>query len=295
VEKAILKTLAYADIFDYPLTLREVHKFLIFNRLSEFKFVQATLFRMSAAKKRIRTDRTGRFYFLSGRKALIDLRNKRERFSQKKLRIARRTASLLKFIPTIKLVGVTGRLAMKNSDDDDDIDLLIISSKGNLWLTRFLVTILLELTGRRRRPEEKRAKDKVCLNMFLSEEGLAVPKNERDLYSAHEVVQMKPLWEKDNTYQKFLKANQWARKYLPDAIPVGMSNLKSQISNRRKIFTFYFLLFTFEHLAKRVQLWYMQRRRTTEVVTDAYVRFHPRSARDWVLLAYQRRLQKLGL
>ena len=29
MKKAILRTLAYADIFDYPLTFKQLHRFLI--------------------------------------------------------------------------------------------------------------------------------------------------------------------------------------------------------------------------------------------------------------------------
>jgi len=110
-------------------------------------------------------------------------------------------------------------LAMENSNENDDIDLLIITSKSRLWLTRFLTVILLELVANRRHPADKEVKDKICLNMFLDEGHLEVPKKEQDLFSAHEVCQLKVLWDKNGIYQKFLKANLWSKKFLPNWKP----------------------------------------------------------------------------
>ena len=46
-----------------------------------------------------------------------------------------------------------------------------------------------------------------------------IPEKEQDLFSAHEVCQMKLVWEKERTYQKFLKANQWSQEFLPNWKP----------------------------------------------------------------------------
>ena len=55
--------------------------------------------------------------------------------------------------------------------------------------------------------------------MFLDERHLQIPKKEQDLFSAHEVCQLKVIWEKDGIYQKFLKENQWVRQFLPNWKP----------------------------------------------------------------------------
>lgn len=208
--KAVLCTLAYADIFDYPLKEKEIWRFLISTKKESPVSVKKTLLKLPQVSQK------EDYFFLRARKDLVALRRKRARLGKKKLKIASKMASWLKLVPFIKLVALTGALAMENSQKDDDIDFLIITSKNRLWLTRLLTVLLIELVGSRRRPGDKKFEDKVCLNMFLAESHLALPKKERDLFSAHEVCQMKLLWEKDNTYQKFLKANQWVRRYLPN-------------------------------------------------------------------------------
>lgn len=215
MKKEILQTLSYADVFDYPFSTSEVWKFLISQRKTRVKDVQRVLSRMSADLKLIDAD--NKYFFLKGRKEIIETRRKREAWSKPKIKLAEKIAGILRKIPWVKMIGVTGALAMENSNKEDDIDLLIITSKNRLWLTRGLVVTFLRLTGLYRRPGK--IKDKICPNMLLDEGHLAVPKKEQDLFSAHEVCQLKVIWEKDETYQKFLKENQWSRKFLPNWKP----------------------------------------------------------------------------
>lgn len=221
VKKAILRTLAYADVFDYSLTAPEIGRFLITPKKVNQKLIQKALDLPSVAKGYAggAADQKKQFYFLSGRQQTILLRKKRKNWSQKKLKIAQKVAQWLKLIPTIKMVAVTGALAMMNARQDDDIDFLIVTSHGRLWLTRLATVFLVELVAQRRRPASRRVKDKICLNMFLDEAHLEVPSEEQDLFSAHEVCQLKPLWDRDKIYQKFIFKNQWFKKYLANWKP----------------------------------------------------------------------------
>lgn len=217
MKKAILRTLAYADVFDYPLTSEELYRFLIADEGLSFSSFKQAFSRIIANEKRIDTNE--KYFFLRNRKKIVPIRKKREKESQKKLAIAKRVARWLRLIPMIKMVVVTGALAMKNSQKEDDIDLLIVTTKDRLWLTRLLTILLIEIVAQRRRPGDKEFADKICLNMFLDENHLAVPEKEQDLFSAHEVCQMKVLWEKGGIYKKFLKENQWAKRFLPNWKP----------------------------------------------------------------------------
>lgn len=262
MESGKLKALAYADIFDYPLTESELHKWKLIDGIKS---------------KALGIKRTDRYYYLKGRDKIIKLRKQRERISKTKLKIARKAVSLLKKIPTVKMIAITGGLAMANSQKNDDIDLLIVTNAGTLWLTRGLATLLLDFYKIRRRPREVKVKDKICLNMFVEESNLILPKNEQDLYGAHEVYQIKPLFSKNNTYERFLKANNWASKFLPNAITSIKHDVLSIKGKRNAL----------EFIAKYLQLWYMKDHRTTEVVTDHMLRFHPKDYRELVLKKYK--------
>ena len=195
----MFKTLAYADVFDYPLTDEELKKWQVKGDFARPELIQ----------------KTGTFYHFKNRQALVTLRQKRQRFSQLKLRRAQQTVKFFKLIPWIKLVAVTGALAMNNADKNDDIDLMIVTAADRLWLTRLLLTIL--LFSHLRRPVQNTGfGDKLCLNLWLDETALSLPKNQRNLYTAHEVTQAKPIFDRDFTYQKFINANLWIKTYLPN-------------------------------------------------------------------------------
>jgi len=50
-----------------------------------------------------------------------------------------------------------------------------------------------------------------------------------------------------------------------------------------------------ERLARLLQLKYMSRRRTIEVVEPGRIRFHPQDCRNRILLKYNNRLNKLKI
>jgi len=215
MERAILRTLAYADVFDYPLTSEELYRFLIADESCSYSDFEKVLLRVAANDKRI--EKNKEHFFLEGRGKIVATRKRRESWNRKKSNFAEKVAGILRLIPWIKLIGLTGALAMNNAKEEDDIDLLIITVPNRLWLTRGLVVSFLRLARIYRRPGK--IKNKICPNMLLDEKHLAMSKKERDLFSAHEVLQMKPLWQRGRTYQRFLKANQWYKEFLPNWKP----------------------------------------------------------------------------
>src|SRR5512135_2826384 len=99
MEQAILETLAYSDVFDYPLRFEELHRYLPLRATaSELK---ASLHSMLASIGY----RDG-FYFLPGREAIIPLRRKRESISVPALRSARRIGHVLGRLPFIRMVAL---------------------------------------------------------------------------------------------------------------------------------------------------------------------------------------------
>jgi hypothetical protein len=212
IQTAILRTLAYADVFNYPLTLKELHRFLI-GKKTDSQGLKKTLKTLKKISSR------GDYFFLKNKEKNVYLRRKRKKWSQGKWLLARKVASWLRLIPWIKMVTVTGNLAMDNAEQDDDVDLLIITAKKRLWLTRLLTNFLVEIVANRRRPGDKEVKDKICLNMFLDENHLKLPVKEQNLFTAHEVCQLKPLWVRNQLYQRFIQENLWCQRFLPNWKP----------------------------------------------------------------------------
>jgi hypothetical protein len=289
---SVYAAVAYADVFGYPLTLEELHHWSIGKPSRRTSTRSVTGLATIASR--------GQSYVtLKGRAHLVAAREDKMRWAKKKWVIARRTAGLLSLLPTVRLVGITGGLAMNNVIAKDDVDVLIIAERGTLWTTRLITTLILDIARMRRRPRDRRFTDKACLNMHMDESALALPISDRDLFAAHEVLQMKPVWERNGTYRKFLHANQWVKKFLPNAwreqekvlrISYYGKNKQETSSLLRTVCTL--ILRIFESLARRAQLRYMRRRRTTEVVNGGIIRFHPSDARIRVRNQLDRRLRK---
>ena len=97
---------------------------------------------------------------------------------------------------------------------------MVVTSADTLWLTRPLVILFLKALGLRRPtslPEHQspRVSDKVCDNLWLDETALALPEVKRNLYTAHEVLQARPLFDRGNTHAKFILANPWTKSISP--------------------------------------------------------------------------------
>lgn len=301
IEQAVLKTLAYADIFDYPLTAKEIHLYLIFTPEVGATFTSGVVVKVANAlvkEKQIESNQM--YYFLPQRHQLVTTRQHRLAYSNAKLDQAKNIATKLAGLPGIVGIFVTGALAMKNADETDDIDLLIITRPHRLWITRFLVTCALELKGVRRRPGPFHPRgessshpgggysNQICANMWLDETALSLPKPKRNLYTAHEVVQTLPLINKDHVYERFLHANRWVLDYLPNTNKLSLKDLNhpSSIIPHPSIF---------EKMAYHLQYAYMKRKMSRETVSLHAAFFHPRNTTNYVMTQYRSRCSALNL
>jgi len=282
LKQAIVATLVYFDIFNYPLTMDEIARWL----LSSDSFAKNRLLKLTEklVRKGVLAQERG-IYFLPGRGEIILRRRKNQKISEPKFKIAQKVARILIKVPGVLLVGLTGNLAMMDAQEDDDIDFLIITRRGKIWTARFLTILLLEILGWRRRPKSKRVKDKICLNLFLDEAHLRLGRKRRDLYTAHEILQMKPLAEKESIYQQFLEANAWVKDFLPNAFreKMGVHRQGLEIFPQKRRSKGILV----EKILAFLQLWYMRRRQTMEQVKNGQLFFHPQDRRRMIMKQYR--------
>ena len=287
VSSSIFITVAYADVFDYPLLAEEVRRRMVGTSLRHIPPYIPGVIRVSYAGEM--------FFALAGRSRIVATRIRRRVESTPKWNTVRAVAQVFRWIPTVCLVGVTGGLSVDNARKNDDIDLFFVTKRGTLWSTRLLVTVVADLLRLRRRPNETVVANKICLNMFVSEDALTLPPEEQDLFAAHEVVQMVPLWDRGGAYRKFLKANAWVTYFLPNAWRERYQGVRIKYYGSVIHNTITQILRFLEPLARIFQLWYMQKHRTTEIISRGMLRFHPKDARIWVKKKFAKRLQKLDI
>ncbi len=240
---------------------------------------------------------------------LVGIRNRRGKQSKIYLRKAKLVSQFLKLVPWIKLVGISGGLAMDNAGKSDDIDLFIITGKNRLWMSRILALGIISLLGQRRKKGAKGRKiaGKLCINILLEENRLE--QVNKDIFVAHEVLQMKMLWQRDKVYSKYLMDNGWAFKFLPnwvstesvrgplDSISRRVSSLTSFAAtthrDTRLVVTPHWLNYL-EIIAKWLQLKIMRKPQGMERIEDEALYFHPEDCRQRILSEYHRRLEKLA-
>jgi len=209
LEPAIVESLLYADLFDYPLAADEIHRYLP-GRAASRDALEAAL---TASVTRGELSRVDGFFTLPGREPIVPLRQRRQALARAQWARARRYARLITQLPFVRLVAVSGTLAVENVEAKDDTDFLIVTAPGRLWLTRALVIGVVRLARLRG--------DDLCPNYLLTERSLALPR--RDLFNARELVQLVPLYG-SASYRALREANGWTREFLPnaDAPPAGV-------------------------------------------------------------------------
>lgn len=293
MEKAILKTLIYSNIFDYPLTLSEIHKWLI-GRKTTPREVEKTL-KVLKSKRKISSKKD--FFFLRGNEQMVNKRIRKAKQSAIYKAKVKVISQFLKIIPWVKLVGISGGLSMENADKRDDIDLIIITSKNRVWLSRLLVLGFLNILGQRRKVEHslKEASGKICCNIFLEEDNLI--QKRKDLYTAHEVLQMKVIWERENIYSKFLEDNDWVFKFLPNWISDRQGSFTGSrlVSSQPHSISSHSLppFSLLEILSKNLQLKIMQKPKGMERVEEGALYFHPNDIREYILKTFKEKTQRL--
>ncbi len=199
LETAVWRIIAYADGFDYPMTAVEIHRYLE-GLPASLVDVQNLL-----THNRQQSDRTS-YHTLPGREKIIQMRRQRETRARQVWPHAVYYARLLARLPFVRMVAVTGSLAMNNVTPDADIDYLIVTEHGRLWLCRALIIGVVRLAAQR---------DIIlCPNYILSQNALHFP--EQNLYTAHELSQMVPLAGLA-VYRKMRRLNEWTARFLPNA------------------------------------------------------------------------------
>lgn len=199
LETAVWRTLAYADGFDYPMTAVEIHRYLE-GLPAALADVQNVL-----THNRQQSDPTP-YHTLPGREEIIQTRRQRETHARQLWPHAINYARRIARIPFVRMVAVTGSLAVNNVAPDADIDYLIVTEHGRLWLCRALIIGVVKLAARQGII--------LCPNYILSQNALHFP--EQNLYTAHELSQMVPLSGLD-FYWKIRRLNEWTIRFLPNA------------------------------------------------------------------------------
>ncbi|HEX8991551.1 MAG TPA: hypothetical protein VF784_07710 [Anaerolineales bacterium] len=240
IEQAVLETVAYSDVFDYPVRAEEIHRYLPL-RVSLDELRHALDSGMTAL------GHENGYYFLKGRDSLVATRSIREAISRPAWKRAQLFGRILGGLPFVRMVALTGSLALLNSEESGDMDYMLVAAPGRVWTARGFAVLFGRLTAR--------VGSVLCPNLIVSENALAW--GQRDLYSARELCQMVPITGA-SLYTRLRRINDWTEDLLPNGW--GPPALARPISERRRV-----LQITEEwalrgSLGARIETWEMRRK-----------------------------------
>lgn len=248
LQDSVRITKAYARHFGSRLNSSEVHRWLISSKRHTRSEVDNVI--------KNKTDKS--------HKKTTSLK-----ISEKKIAYAKELVEKIKNFPKICFVGVTGSVSAFNAKEGDDIDILIITKKDYLWIIRpfLLIYVSLFFRRRKRRDPHTAVKNMFCFNLWLDEADLKLKVENRNLYTAHEVLQVFPVLNKNSTYEKFIKQNSWAKMYLANAYHLALHQHNFQHSKMTKSGSTNYIIYLLNSLFYFLQRLYMYPHHTKEKIS----------------------------
>jgi len=216
LEQSILQTLRYFDIARYPLTKEELFRFLW--QPPPVKYVDfLEQLNESLATLNCPWQEKGGYYFLFGHEDAVEQRRTELVISAKKLKKARFAVKFIANVPFLKAIFVCNSVGREAAKQDSDIDLLILTTLGRLWIVRFFTNFILKIFGLR--TSGFKQCDKICLSFYLSTDGLDLAQwriSNDDIHLAYWITQMVTIYDPENFYERFITANTWIKFFLPN-------------------------------------------------------------------------------
>ncbi len=298
-ERAVLDTLKYRQIFGCPMTVFQIWTYLLTvaqpprqsagnsvnsstaadstrsGRFTKFPIMSPQEFRQTLAQ----LVKSGTVIEKDGLYSLgkVDY----EKYEQSQTRAkelitkARAVTVYLKRIPWIEMIALTGDVAAFNADKNADIDMLVVTKPRRLFLSRFFLVVTLKLLGVYW--DAKNPAGKICPNIFMTSNTMTWETKNQNLYTANEVSLLYPLFFRNNCYFSFLIQNAWVNNYLPNFI---LSEFKPKSIKRAPASK---LLDLMEFITRTLQLAYMRKKRTRELVSNNFLHFNVHDKTPYII------------
>lgn len=315
LERVLCATVAYYDLFEYPLTALELWQYAIAPRADEFSLGDIHRLLDESAVLGEKLGHDSGFYFLTGRSSICKTRRERSTLAVQKMKKAKRVALLLAAVPFVRFVAVCNTLGLRHASKESDIDLVLGARRGTLWIVRAASLLLMRSLGLRPR-QRGIVRDTICICFFLSTDRLdlariALPQKDGigDVYTAGWIQHLVPLVDEEEVLERLVSNNAWARAirpHLQSVIPASHCAVGILRSIRFVRSGIEWVLAPFiaplERFAQSTQLTHLPPPLKSLLNTDTRVwaddsllKFHPTDRRDYFRQEWMKRCNALGL
>ena len=282
MKDSVIKTLAYFDIFDYPLTREE---------LFSWQWV--------GDNDCVRNYKEG----------IIDERQRLAPDLRKKMRVAVRGGRIIRFIPFVRAFFVCNQFNV-STKKESDIDTFIIIKKGRIWFARFLIILFFHLFNLR--ITKKQSRNKICLSFYVTDDNLDLSKiaiEQPDIYLTYWIEQLIPVYDSDNYLEKVRKNNSWIKKYLPNTQngykPLHLWSVHDNIiTNLKRVFCEWLwggsLGDSLEIKLKEIQMKKLKQKnidmestKKDIIISDTMLKFHENDRREFFREQWREKIQSI--
>lgn len=219
--RAIVHTLTYFDLCQYPLTASELWRYLFLPSATDESLPTVDLAAVTAAASNQLLQYYQGYTMLAGQSAEKLLKRRHENFvrSEQHWQRLRLIGRLLALVPGVRLIFVSNTLSYDNAGPDSDIDLVIVTAPKRIWLVRGICLKVLSVLNLR--PGQTANYRSICLSFFIDTDHLdlgptALPRT--DIHFAYWVEQLVPYYDAGGWFGRFIEANGWVKRMLPNAL-----------------------------------------------------------------------------
>ncbi len=287
--RAVLTTVAYSNLFRFPLREEEIYHRLLSSQVYSWPTVKKAIAR--AGRRGWLREQAG-YYFLPS--CSCRSRQRGLFWARRKLARVKQFFPAGRGLPGIKLLAVTGSVASENAYPGDDLDLLLITAPGRLWQTRLWWEVWRRWQRQPRRPaglpfhRGRRIADRLCPNVWLAGDALRLPPAKQNLFVAMEIFQMKVVYDEGDWYARLVAANRdWLGRFLATWLKTFCQRHPCPPPPPPRPPSL------LEKLAYQLQYFYMARHHQRELVGPRFAFFHPRDQSQLILKRYRQLLSSL--
>lgn len=202
LSKSILKTLAYYDIFSYPLTDEEIFRCTNTNGHSKENVFDELNY---LASNKIINFKDG-FYFINHDHQIIEKRIDGNKRAENKMKTARKFSKFISYFPYVRGIALSGSISKGYMDSKADIDYFIITEPNRLWIARIFLVFFKKIFL-------FNSYKLFCINYFVSTVNLEI--EEKNIYTAIELATLIPTYGAE-IYSNIQKANGWIKNFIPN-------------------------------------------------------------------------------
>lgn len=245
----IKKTIEYAKKFGATLNTSQLKKRLISKKIYDEDQIDAIAEKMGIDQTSIKNNQTNI-----------------------KIKKTKSLVKLLSLNRNILFIGITGSVAFEQPNKEDDIDLMIITKVNKLWTTRLWLKLwVLSHNIPHRKYNQKEKGNEFCFNLWMNESSLLIPKNKQNLRNGLDLINVKKVLNRDQTWEKLIFENEWVKMEL--ATPYSFLINKNNYQPKKNILRTDKITF-WERAAFLIQILIIRSKRKNNLVDFNRAFFH---------------------